>query len=69
MKHVIGTPMKDIIHLSHGPVGCTYDTWQTKRYLSDNDIPMLRVGFPVYDRAGYYRHPVVGYAGAMWLAE
>lgn len=35
----------------------------------DNDIPMLRVGFPVYDRAGYYRHPIVGYAGAIWLAE
>jgi nitrogenase molybdenum-iron protein beta chain len=35
----------------------------------DNDVPMLRVGFPVYDRAGYYRHPVVGYAGATWLAE
>ncbi len=40
------------------------------RFISiDNDIPMLRVGFPVYDRAGYYRHPVVGYAGATWLAE
>ncbi|MHB8065166.1 MAG: nitrogenase iron-iron protein, alpha chain [Ruminiclostridium sp.] len=36
-KHVIGTPMKDVIHLSHGPVGCTYDTWHTKRYISDND--------------------------------
>lgn len=35
----------------------------------DNNVPMLRVGFPVYDRAGYYRHPVVGYAGAIWLAE
>uniref|UniRef100_I2Q3U7 Fe-only nitrogenase, beta subunit n=1 Tax=Desulfovibrio sp. U5L TaxID=596152 RepID=I2Q3U7_9BACT len=35
----------------------------------DYDIPMLRVGFPVYDRAGMYRHPVVGYAGAIWLAE
>ncbi len=32
------------------------------------NIPMLRVGFPVYDRAGMYRHPVVGYAGAVWLA-
>lgn len=40
------------------------------RFISiDNDIPMLRVGFPVYDRAGYYRHPVLGYAGAIWLAE
>ncbi len=40
------------------------------RFISiDNDIPMLRAGFPVYDRAGYYRHPVVGYAGAIWFAE
>ena len=31
--HVIGTPMKDVIHLSHGPIGCTYDTWQTKRFI------------------------------------
>jgi len=35
----------------------------------DYNIPMVRVGFPVYDRAGFYRHPVVGYAGAIWLAE
>lgn len=35
----------------------------------DCKIPMLRVGFPTYDRAGLYRYPVVGYAGAMWLAE
>lgn len=35
----------------------------------DNNIPMLRVGFPTYDRAGMYRNPVVGYAGAIWLAE
>lgn len=35
----------------------------------DNDIPTLRVGFPVFDRAGYYRHPTVGYNGAIWLAE
>ncbi len=40
------------------------------RFISiDYHIPMLRVGFPVYDRAGMYRHPVVGYAGAVWLAE
>jgi nitrogenase molybdenum-iron protein beta chain len=35
----------------------------------DHDIPMLRIGFPVYDRAGYYRHPILGYAGAIWLVE
>jgi len=41
-KHVIGTPMKDAIHMSHGPVGCTYDTWHTKRYISDNDNFQLK---------------------------
>ena len=44
-KHVIGQPMKDVIHLSHGPIGCTYDTWQTKRYISDNDNFQLKYTF------------------------
>jgi len=40
------------------------------RFISiDYDIPMFRVGFPTYDRAGMHRHPIVGYAGAIWLAE
>ncbi|MGO9597046.1 MAG: Fe-only nitrogenase subunit beta [Isosphaeraceae bacterium] len=40
------------------------------RFISiDYDIPMVRVGFPTYDRAGLYRHPVVGYNGATWLVE
>ncbi|EGV29511.1 Fe-only nitrogenase, beta subunit [Thiorhodococcus drewsii AZ1] len=33
------------------------------------NVPMVRVGFPTYDRAGLYRYPVVGYEGAAWLAE
>lgn len=40
------------------------------RFISiDYNIPMVRVGFPTYDRAGLYRYPVVGYEGATWLAE
>jgi nitrogenase molybdenum-iron protein beta chain len=40
------------------------------RFVSiDYKIPMVRVGFPTYDRAGMYRHPVLGYEGAIWLAE
>jgi vanadium-dependent nitrogenase beta chain len=35
----------------------------------DAGIPMVRVGFPTFDRAGCYRHPVVGYKGAMELGE
>jgi nitrogenase molybdenum-iron protein beta chain len=40
------------------------------RFISiDYHVPMLRVGFPTYDRAGLHRYPVVGYNGARWLAE
>jgi len=35
----------------------------------DAGIPMVRVGFPTFDRAGCYRNPVVGYKGAMQLGE
>ena len=35
----------------------------------DNNIPMVRVGFPTFDRAGLYRHPLIGYEGAMLLGE
>ena len=35
----------------------------------DNKIPMVRVGFPTFDRAGLWKHPVIGYKGAETLAE
>ena len=35
----------------------------------ERQIPMVRVGFPTFDRAGLYRHPTVGYRGAMLLGE
>ncbi len=40
------------------------------RYVAiDNNIPMARVGFPTFDRAGLYRQPTMGYQGAMLLGE
>lgn len=40
------------------------------RYIAiEANIPMVRVGFPTFDRAGLYRKPTVGYQGAMELAE
>jgi nitrogenase molybdenum-iron protein beta chain len=40
------------------------------RYIAiDAGIPMVRVGFPTFDRAGVYRNPVIGYKGAMQLGE
>jgi len=40
------------------------------RYVAiDTNIPMARVGFPTFDRAGLYRQPTMGYQGAMQLGE
>ena len=41
-KLVIGGVLKDTIQLIHGPYGCAYDTWHTKRYPSDNDNFQLK---------------------------
>ncbi|MHB0977052.1 MAG: nitrogenase molybdenum-iron protein subunit beta [Candidatus Aquicultorales bacterium] len=33
------------------------------------NIPLVRVGFPIVDRANLQHFPTVGYAGASWLVE
>lgn len=35
----------------------------------DTGIPLVRFGFPVYDRVGYHSQPIVGYRGAKRVAE
>lgn len=44
-KGVVWGPVKDVVHLSHGPVGCGYYSWSTRRNLAegapgiDNFVP------------------------------
>jgi len=35
----------------------------------DEDIPLIRMGFPIYDRVGHSYFPVVGYRGGLRLLE
>ncbi len=37
-RGVVGGPIKDVIHMIHGPIGCAVYTWGTRRNLSDNDL-------------------------------
>ncbi|MFH0974235.1 MAG: nitrogenase component 1 [Spirochaetota bacterium] len=46
-------------------LGNTY----AKYIARDEDIPLVRVGFPIYDRVGHQYFPVTGYRGAMRLVE
>jgi len=46
-------------------IGNTYG-----KYISrDEDIPLLRFGFPILDRIGHSYFPTVGYVGAMRILE
>lgn len=35
----------------------------------DEDIPLIRTGFPIYDRIGHQYFPITGYRGALRLLE
>lgn len=37
-KGVVFGPIKDVVHLSHGPVGCGYYSWSTRRNLAEGQI-------------------------------
>ncbi len=40
------------------------------KFLADaENIPLIRVGFPVEDRFGYHRRAIVGYKGAIYLVD
>ncbi len=46
-------------------IGNTYGKYIAR----DEDIPLIRHGFPILDRQGHAHFPTVGYAGAMRLLE
>ncbi|MBU3966077.1 MAG: nitrogenase molybdenum-iron protein subunit beta, partial [Euryarchaeota archaeon] len=35
----------------------------------DEGVPLVRFGFPVYDRVGVYRYPILGYNGSIYLLD
>jgi nitrogenase molybdenum-iron protein beta chain len=57
-KRIKATPVSLLIGHSKG-----------KFLADDEDIPLLRVGFPVEDRFGYHRRAIVGYRGAIQLVD
>jgi nitrogenase molybdenum-iron protein beta chain len=40
-----------------------------KDIADDENVPLVRVGFPVYDRVGVYRYPITGYNGSIYLLD
>ncbi len=64
-------PGKDLWHLRSlvltEPVDLLLGSSFLKYISREADIPLVRVGFPIFDRHHLHRFPIVGYAGGVWL--
>jgi nitrogenase molybdenum-iron protein beta chain len=55
--------------IKNEPVDLLMGNTYMKYIARDEDIPLVRMGFPILDRIGHSYFPIVGYRGAMRLLE
>ncbi|TCW39569.1 Mo-nitrogenase MoFe protein subunit NifK [Thermohydrogenium kirishiense] len=55
--------------LDKKPVDMLFGNSHGKYLAKEYDLPLLRVGFPILDRANLQHFPIVGYRGTAWLVE
>jgi nitrogenase molybdenum-iron protein beta chain len=55
--------------IKNEPVDLIFGNTYAKYMARDEDIPLVRMGFPIYDRIGHQYFPVVGYRGTIRLLE
>jgi len=55
--------------IKNDPVDLLVGNTYCKYIARDENIPLIRMGFPVVDRIGHIYFPIVGYRGAMRLLE
>ncbi|MBZ4642869.1 MAG: nitrogenase molybdenum-iron protein beta chain [Deferribacteres bacterium] len=64
-------PEKDMWHLRSlmfvEPVDYLIGNTFTKLVARDTDTPLIRIGFPIFDRHHLHRYPVIGYQGGINL--
>ena len=64
-KGVVWGPIRDMVHLSHGPVGCGYYSWSTRRNLAQG-TPGVDNFVPFQFTSDYQERDIV-YGGAQRL--
>nr|P0CW52.1 RecName: Full=Nitrogenase molybdenum-iron protein beta chain; AltName: Full=Dinitrogenase; AltName: Full=Nitrogenase component I [Methanococcus maripaludis]AAC45516.1 dinitrogenase beta subunit [Methanococcus maripaludis] len=57
------------VYLKENPVDLMIGSSDGRLMAKDLGIPLYRVGYPVYDRVGYQRRPIIGYNGALNLVD
>jgi len=67
---LIRSDLRDLeTHLQENPVDIMIGHSDGRLFAKSLDIPLIRVGYPVYDRVGYHRVPIVGYNGGVNLID
>ncbi|MDH4200390.1 MAG: nitrogenase molybdenum-iron protein alpha chain [Spirochaetia bacterium] len=57
-KGVVWGPIKDVVHISHGPVGCGHYSWSTRRNLADG-IPGVNNFVPFHFTSDFQERDIV----------
>jgi nitrogenase molybdenum-iron protein beta chain len=55
--------------IRNNPVDLIIGDYRGRYIAVEEKIPLLRIGFPICDRFGYHRKPILGYGGAQRIAE
>jgi nitrogenase molybdenum-iron protein beta chain len=55
--------------VKNGKPDLIFGNTYAKYIARDEDIPLIRIGFPIYDRIGHQYFPITGYRGALRLLE
>ena len=67
---LIGSDLRALeTRLEEDPVELMIGHSDGRLFAKHLDIPLVRVGYPVYDRVGYHRVPIVGYNGSVNLID
>jgi len=67
---MIGSDLRALeVRLEEDPVDLMIGHSDGRLFAKQLDIPLIRVGYPVYDRVGYHRIPIVGYNGSVNLID
>lgn len=67
---MIGSDLRALeVKLEEDPVDLMIGHSDGRLFAKHLDVPLVRVGYPVYDRAGYHRIPIVGYNGSVNLID
>jgi nitrogenase molybdenum-iron protein beta chain len=70
MDVMVGQDLRAVeVYLKENPADLMIGNSDGRLISLDLGIPLIRVGFPVYDRVGYQRQPILGYRGGLYLMD